>query len=41
MAKLFLKISERFVSFFSYNNYIIIELFIIMFITFMLTRAGL
>lgn len=40
IKKLFLKISERFISFFSCNNYIIIELFIIVFITFMLIRAG-
>ncbi len=39
--KLFFKISERLVSFFSYNNYIIIELFIILFITLMLIKAGL
>jgi len=41
IKKLFLRISERFISFFSCNNHIIVELFIIIFITFMLIRAGL
>ena len=39
--KLISKISERLIGFFSYNNYIVIELFIILFITFFLIKAGL
>jgi hypothetical protein len=31
--KLFLKISERLISFFSYDNYLVIELFIILLLT--------
>jgi hypothetical protein len=31
--KLFFKISERLISFFSYDNYLVIELFIILLLT--------